>query len=358
LAAARSLGRHRLEVSIADTSPLAQSFYSKYCINRFRTPPPGQSPINYIKTLRALLQNRQHDVLLPIGWEASYYVSKYIDALTPYVEIPIVNYRTMSIAANKDLTMSYAENVGVTTPKTYFPKTSEDIEGLVQEQEFPYVVKGSTDSGAVSYANDLQELKTSFEKLKQTRPIIQEYIEGYGCGYFALYDHGKCVAEFMHKRIREFPPTGGPSVVARSYFSPALRKQGRRLLDNLRWHGVAMVEFKKDIKDGKYKLMEVNPKFWGSLELAIASGVDFPYLAYKLAKGESIPPQTNYRKDVVFRWPFPGDFLNALSTHTFSRFISSFGDSRIHDDILLSDIGPLPLQLIITINNIRKKMRR
>jgi len=264
----------------------------------------------------------------------------------------------MSIAANKDMTMRYAEKIGVTIPKTFSPETKEEIEELVQEDEFPFVIKGSTDSGNVFYANNIQELKTSFEKLKSFRPIIQEYIEGYGCGFFALYDNGKCVAEFMHKRVREFPPSGGPSVVAMSYFSPALRRQGRRLLDSLEWHGVAMVEFKRDSRDGKYKLIEVNPKFWGSLELAITSGVDFPYLAYRLAKGEKIAPQMTYKKDVVFRWPFPGDFLNALSTHNISRFISSFGNSQIHDDISISDVGPVPIQLIITINQVRKRLRR
>ncbi|MFW9965145.1 MAG: ATP-grasp domain-containing protein [Candidatus Sifarchaeia archaeon] len=357
LATVRSLGGHGLEVSVADSSSIAQSFFSKYCRNRYRIPRPSWSPIEYIKTLREILQNKHHDVLLPIGWEANYYISKYVDLLNSYTKIPIVNHETMSIAANKDMTMKYAKRVGITIPKTFSPKSVEEIEGLVQEQEFPYVVKGSTDSGHVIYAKDIQELKWSFEKLKQFRPIIQEYVDGYGCGFFALYDNGKCIAEFMHKRVREFPPTGGPSVAAMSYFSPALRKQGRQLLDSLKWHGVAMVEFKRDAKDGKYKLIEVNPKFWGSLELAMASGVDFPYLAYKLANEEKQIPQISYRKGVVFRWPFPGDFLNALSTHTISRFFSSFGNLEIHDDIRISDIGPLPIQLIITINSIRKRER-
>ncbi|MFW9965279.1 MAG: carboxylate--amine ligase, partial [Candidatus Sifarchaeia archaeon] len=90
--------------------------------------------------MREILKNKQHDVLLPIGWEANYYISKYIDALNSFTKIPIVNHQTMSIAANKDMTMKHAERVGVTIPKTFSPKSVDEIEGLVQEEEFPYVV--------------------------------------------------------------------------------------------------------------------------------------------------------------------------------------------------------------------------
>lgn len=67
----------------------------------------------------------------------------------------------------------------------------------------------------------------------------------------------------MHKRMREYPITGGSSTAAESMYDPELRDLGLTLLKALDWHGVAMVEFKKDSRDGKYKLMEINPKFWG-----------------------------------------------------------------------------------------------
>lgn len=87
----------------------------------------------------------------------------------------------------------------------------------------------------------------------------------------------------MHKRIRELYTMGGPSTCAISVYDPKLLDYGLKILGALNWHGIAMVEFKKDSKDGTFKLMEINPKFWGSLDLAIASGIDFPYLLYKMA---------------------------------------------------------------------------
>ena len=86
----------------------------------------------------------------------------------------------------------------------------------------------------------------------------------------------------MHRRIRERLVMGGPSTCAESVYDSKLLDYGLRVLKNLKWHGVAMVEFKKDSIDGEFKLMEINPKFWGSLDLAIASGVDFPYLLYNM----------------------------------------------------------------------------
>jgi predicted ATP-grasp superfamily ATP-dependent carboligase len=94
-----------------------------------------------------------------------------------------------------------------------------------------------------------------------------------------------------------------------SDYDEELKNLGLKLLHHLDWHGVAMVEFKKDETDNRYKLMEINPKFWGSLELSYRCGINFPYLAYLLAKQEPIPPTTQYQRNVYFRWTFPHDLL-------------------------------------------------
>jgi predicted ATP-grasp superfamily ATP-dependent carboligase len=89
----------------------------------------------------------------------------------------------------------------------------------------------------------------------------------------------------MHRRLRETPPSGGPSSCAVSIFENDLKSAGIKLLDHLQWHGVAMAEFKRDAKSSQLYLLEINPKFWGSLDLALDSGVDFPALAARVALG-------------------------------------------------------------------------
>ena len=101
-----------------------------------------------------------------------------------------------------------------------------------------------------------------------------------------------------------------------------------------------MVEFKKDTRDGQFKLMEINPKFWGSLDLAIAAGVDFPYLAARMAAEGDIDPVEDYRVGVRFRWVFddamrtlaaPGD-LGAFVRDFFDRGASDYDAAHYGDD--------------------------
>ena len=102
---------------------------------------------------------------------------------------------------------------------------------------------------------------------------------------FALFDRGRLVAEFSHRRLREKPPAGGASVLSESLpVDPRLREFALRMLGPIGWHGVAMMEYKQDRRTGDFVLMEVNGRFWGSLELAVAAGVDFPFLACQLAR--------------------------------------------------------------------------
>src|SRR5690606_16205653 len=123
----------------------------------------------------------------------------------------------------------------------------------------------------------------------------QEYASGVGVGVECLYAHGRMVWCFMHERIHELPLTGGGSTYRRSLAPMAEAiAAAKRLLDALEWHGVAMVEFKRDAH-GRVCLMEINPRLWGSLALAIDAGVDFPLGMWKLARGERLDPQPRYR---------------------------------------------------------------
>jgi predicted ATP-grasp superfamily ATP-dependent carboligase len=152
--------------------------------------------------------------------------------------------------------------------------------------------------------------------------MIQEYVAGHGQGVFALYNHGKPLAFFAHRRLREKPPGGGVSVLSESIATdPGLVSHARSLLDKVGWHGVAMVEFKV-AADGTPYLMEINTRFWGSLQLAVDAGVDFPYLLYQLACGENPEPVDSYKTGIRLRWLL-GDldslYLTLRDQHTTSR---------------------------------------
>jgi len=133
--------------------------------------------------------------------------------------------------------------------------------------------------------------------------LLQERVVGPGVGVFLLIWNGELKAAFSHRRIREKPPSGGVSVYRESIpLDPELLARSRALLDRFGWHGVAMIEYKLDEASGTPYLMEVNGRFWGSLQLAVDAGIDFPALLAGLALGEDPEPVMSYRAGVRSRW--------------------------------------------------------
>ncbi|MGC9435721.1 MAG: ATP-grasp domain-containing protein [Methanomicrobiales archaeon] len=348
LAAVRSLGKKGMDVTVLSDHRLSVSFYSKYCSHRIIAPNPEYSG-DFSSTVRDLVKKGNYDVLLPISYAAVDQISNIQDVIRSDVRVPLPDRSSVEIAGNKDKTMQLAESIDVPIPKTYYPETESDIAEIADLIIYPAVVKGTRENGNVGYANSSKELVEQYKKISEYSPVVQEYITGEGYGFFALYNHGEARAIFMHRRLREYPVTGGPSALAESVYDPTLMEQGLKLLDSLNWHGVAMVEFKKDEKTGNFVLMEINPKFWGSLELAIASGVDFPYLTCKMACDGDIEPVFDYKRGVKFRWLFPQDIFHAITTpRAISRFVSDFADTNIRYDIDPHDLKPNVLQVGMT----------
>ena len=333
LGAVRTLGKRGFHVIAGSTSRHSISFYSKYCQERVIYPSPRNEK-EFVSFLCNYARNNKVDVILPIGYLASTTLSRHKSEFDEIAKLPISDYEFMQVAGDKDRTMKFAASLGIKIPRMYTEKDNVP--------SFPVVVKGLMESGEVRYANSNQDLS----RFNLKNSLIQEYIPGQGYGFFALFNRGKPRAIFMHKRIREYPITGGPSTLAESVYDEELKRQGLRLLEGLNWHGVAMVEFKKDQRDNEFKLMEINPKFWGSLDLATASGVDFPYLTIKMALEGDIEPLFNYRTGVKFRWLFPDDTLHLFSNpRCLKTFLGDFFDKDMQTNIYLSDIMPNLLQI-------------
>ena len=195
--------------------------------------------------------------------------------------------------------------------------------------------------------------------------MIQAFVEGQGQGVFALYDNGKPVTFFAHRRLREKPPSGGVSVLSESVaVDPILLKHAKALLDEAQWHGVAMVEFKVH-PDGTPYLMEINTRFWGSLQLAIDAGVDFPWLLAQLANDDHPKPVENYKTGRRLRWLL-GDVDNLyliLRDNKYSRqdkitailhFLTPSPFKTRHEVNRWEDIRPFLFELKAYLADLRK----
>jgi len=140
--------------------------------------------------------------------------------------------------------------------------------------------------------------------------LVQERVVGAGIGVFLLLWDGEVRAAFAHRRIREKPPSGGVSVLSESVaLDPELLARSVALLRDFDWCGVAMVEYKVDERTGIPYLMEVNGRFWGSLQLAIDAGVDFPTILVDAASGSPARPAPKYKVGKRLRWEW-GDVDN------------------------------------------------
>jgi predicted ATP-grasp superfamily ATP-dependent carboligase len=194
--------------------------------------------------------------------------------------------------------------------------------------DYPLVVKpgrslvladGTWTKTTVHHVANRQELEQLYRETPYLRwpSLIQRRVEGEGQGIFAICDQGAPLALFAHRRLREKPPSGGVSVLRESIELPkAMVEYAVRLLQNIGWHGVAMVEFKVERETGIPRLMEINGRFWGSLQLALDAGINFPFLLYQLATHQPVAaPRYGYRIGVKSRWLL-GD-LDHLLIRTF-----------------------------------------
>lgn len=360
LAVVRSLGRRCIKVDTGSSSPQQLCAFSKYTHQAFLYPDPTSEPEEFVQFVLYIFRKKKYDALIPVGYNSNVTLSRYRRTLEPAVKVPIAGYAQLQIAAHKDETLLLAEKLGIPMPKTAFlHKINVHKLG---ELKYPLVVKGIMGSGrtyCVSSSGELIKRFSLLSKLEEKPPLVQEYIRGDGYGLFALFNRGEPRAIFMHKRIREYPITsdfsfsfiGGGSTVAESVYERRLKEYGLKILRALNWHGVAMVEFKRDREDNEFKLMEINPKFWGSLDLAIASGIDFPFLLYKMATEGDITPVFTYKTGVRFMWPFPDDFVHLLakpSVATFFGFAKDFFNEGIRKNVAPDDLKPNIMQMLQT----------
>lgn len=347
LGAVRALGREGVHVVVGSASRTALSFFSRFCADRVVYPGPEREENAFVESILHTISEKRIDVLLPIGYYANVAFSRHRDALLRVARLAVADFDAMSIASDKQRTMAFARSVGVPTPLTYASK--DEI------RSFPVVVKATRGVGSISYVNSAAELKS----LDITDAVLQDYVPGSGFGFYGLFKRGELRAFFMHRRIREFPVTGGASTAAEAYYDEHLKELGIRLLGALRWHGVAMMEVKKDDRDGEYKLMEINPKFWGSLDLSIAAGVNFPYLTCRLALDGDVEPVLGYDRDIKFRWPFPQDLLHVIARPASAgQFLSDFFDPRMKTNLSLEDWPPsLYLALSTPVEIVRRAVR-
>jgi predicted ATP-grasp superfamily ATP-dependent carboligase len=138
-----------------------------------------------------------------------------------------------------------------------------------------------------------------------SQAVVQEYVPGELHDVCLLFNRGEPRAVLTQRRVLMYPRDGGVGVVNETTAERDLCEPAIALLRALDWHGPAQVEFKRDSRDGRPKLIEVNGRFWGTLDLSIRAGVNFPLLAARLAAAGEVEPAPPYRVGLRYWWPVP-----------------------------------------------------
>lgn len=313
LAVTRSLGKKGITVFTAEESSSALAGASRFSQRYIEYPSPRQSPDQFIDVLSELVKQHRIDILMPMTELTTELLLSNKSAFHG-ATIPSSDLQTIDLLANKYALMKMAEELHVPVPTTWYADDPDSLPITLEELNYPLVLKPGKSwlrhekqwsRAAVRIALDPPSARAILNNDAAFRAhpfILQEFVSGYGAGLFALYDQGEPLAFFAHNRLREKPPSGGVSVLSESTaVDPILLSHARALLNKANWHGVAMVEFKVSA-DGTPYLMEINTRFWGSLQLAIDSGVDFPWLLYQLACGDTPDSVEEYITGIRLRW--------------------------------------------------------
>jgi predicted ATP-grasp superfamily ATP-dependent carboligase len=315
LAAVRALGNLGHEVICAGTAHPSLASVSRFASSFERYPNPATDADGFITALLDITQRREIGIVLPMTEVTTLLTAVHQDRLPEGCRFPFPAHEIVANAGDKAYVIGRARELGVPTPRTTIVNSLAMARASMGDLAFPVVIKparsrvrvgGGWLSTGVAYALERAELDRRLAQLPAAvfPVLLQERIEGPGVGVFACFLDGEPIALFSHRRLREKPPSGGASVLCESApLDPSAVAHATRLLRSLKWRGVAMVEFKQDNRDGSLRLMEINGRFWGSLQLAIDSGVNFPALAVDVAMGKTTnrtPPR--HTVGVKSRW--------------------------------------------------------
>jgi predicted ATP-grasp superfamily ATP-dependent carboligase len=349
IAIVRSLGKKGIEIVGASENKNAAGFSSKYCHKKYTYHSPIKDINKYQKDIEEILSQEKPHIFFPINEDTLLPLLKKREYFEKLTTMPLPPNEALEYAFNKTKTHELAESLNIPVPKL--------IKDSLESVKYPIIArpknsvriqKNKLVSQKISYIFS-EEQRNSHEK---ENFFFQEYISGRGYGFYALFEKGVPKAYFMLKRINEIPFFGGPSSLRESIFDEELKEYGLKILKELKWHGVAMVEFRQDERDKKFKLIEINPRFWGSLSLAIHSGVDFPYLLLNMVQNKLTDTVFNYQTGIKCRWLF-GD-IRYLKSVLFGKKIDKrpsriktmfnffkFCEKNLHYDYFAkSDLGP------------------
>ncbi len=327
LGALRTLAKKDIPIVVLDFHR-SISKYSKYKKRFYKSPNPSYAEVyaNYLIDL-AQKEKLHGWVIFPNNDEVIYVLSRFKHVLKEYYRIPTQDWNITKKIYDKKYTYQIAKDNNIPIPKTYYTTNLREL--LRLDLKFPLVIKPSIRPNFYNKIktkafriNNEKELINTYNMVSSvidhSEILVQEFIPGgpnYLYSFSPFFKNGKVVTGVAARRTRQHPMDfGHASTFAELVYMPELQRIAQKFLKLIDFYGIAEVEFMKDSRNGQYKLIEVNPRVWGWHTLAIAAGVDLPYLLYQdmIGKDIEIPTPAEQMKWIRLITDIPTVFLEIV----------------------------------------------
>jgi D-aspartate ligase len=352
----RSLGRHGIPICIVDNERSISRFshYATHAVHVTDLRDERQTRDTVLNIGRWL--GLEGWVLYPTRDETIAAFSRFRPQLLELFRVPTPNWNTVQWAWDKRNTYRLAQELGIPTPRTWYPRDLDELEGI--EADLPLVIKPAikqhfiyTTKVKAWRADSRTELRELFQRATTLvgpgETMIQELIPGGSSqlyGYCAFFKDGRTIGSMVTRYRRQHPAQFGRACTfVETVDLPLLQMPSERFLRAINYYGLVELEYKLDPRDGQYKLLDVNARSWGYHSLGLSAGVDFPYLLFADQLGEPIEP---CRAQAGIRWirlvtDLPTGVLEILDGRldwrTYVRSLRSF-----HVESVFSREDPLP----------------
>ncbi|MFW6133021.1 MAG: ATP-grasp domain-containing protein [Planctomycetota bacterium] len=357
-AVVRSLARRGVRVHVGDESRLAMCRGSIHAASFSVLPDFLVRPEEYVEAVVAAMRRHNAGVLLPCHEDVGVFAARR-ERLPADIAVAIPSREQYALVEDKYDVIREAQACGLDVPRTITVGDVNEMEAAAAELSWPVVVKTRTGNSAkgVRVVRDIGELRAAFDGFVRDYalpphrwPFLQEHLPGRGIGVCVICDRGRCNAVFGEQYLRcKDGHNLGTSTFRSAYRDDGLFERVGRLFERLGWHGVAHCDFVLDA-EGAARMIEVNPRPWGALWLAVQAGVDFPYLWYLLAQGATLPAPGDFDQRATCRWLL-GEAQAVLAMARSGRLrdlLAVFRPRRRceHDDLDRGDPAPLLLQAV------------
>ena len=315
LACVRSLGRAQHWVAVGANQGIhAPAALSRYCRLSTRYPVPSEDASGFVEAVLEFARQNAIDLIIPVTDWTVMPLSKHREQFQGWSRLALGPHAALELAADKFQTVCMARELRIPVPETTLVSSVEDLRRTAIELGYPAVVKDRFSvrwkanravMGSVSYAYSKEDLQQKVElRLKEAADVlIQEFVQGGGIGFSCLAAEENICLPFMWSRVREIDPRGSGSSAQQSIPMMAeVHEASSALVRRAGLQGICMVEFKRPHNGAPLVLMEINARPWGSLQLPISCGIDYPLLWLDwLLTGKLPPSAIDYKNGVTCR---------------------------------------------------------